>query len=106
MGVLWLGTYRGLASIRSGSAWVPDVGPDALHEPILGMEEDRNGGLWIATANHVLRVDPVKLLGNKISEVDVREYALAAVLSHTERPQTTRSVLADRPSPIRLSIKP
>ena len=99
MGVLWLGTSRGLASIRSGGAggaWTPSAVPDALHEPIMGIEEDRNGGLWIATANHVLRVDRGKLLGDRISQDDVREYGLADGLRGTEGVKRNRSVVADQ----------
>ena len=94
-GVLWIGTAEGLAFFNAGHMQVPRRVPDSLHEPILGMAEDRNGWLWIATASHVLQVQRSSLLGDGLSETDVREYGLADGLQGTEGVKRYQSVVAD-----------
>jgi signal transduction histidine kinase/ligand-binding sensor domain-containing protein len=96
LGTLWLGTAGGLASIRAGSVWAPEEVPHSLREPIFGIEEDRNGGLWIATASRVLRVDRDKLSRGKLGNGDLREYGLADGLRGTEGVKRNRSVVADQ----------
>src|SRR6266496_1271547 len=94
-GVLWIGTAAGLAFFNAGHMQVPRRMPESLHEPIFGMAEDRNGWLWIATASHVLQVQRRSLLGDGLSETDVREYGLADGLQGTEGVKRYQSVMAD-----------
>ena len=94
-GALWIGTDYGIAVFRSGQIQVPREVPDALHEPVLGVAEDRNGWLWISTSNHVLRVYRDKLLDGAVREADVREFGLADGLRSVEGVRRDRSVVVD-----------
>ena len=69
--------------------------PEALHEPVFGVAEDRNGWLWIATGSHVLRVNREKLLHAALSDADVREYRLEDGLRGTGGVKRNRSVVSD-----------
>ncbi len=102
-GTLWIGTAEGLAFFSAGHMQVPRRVPDSLHEPIFGMAEDRNGWLWIATASHVLQVQRRSLLGDGLSETDVREYGLADGLQGTEGVKRYQSVVADSQGQVWLS---
>jgi signal transduction histidine kinase/ligand-binding sensor domain-containing protein len=94
-GVLWMGTSEGVAFLDSGQIHVPRDVPDALHEPVFGVAEDRNGWLWIATASHVLRVNREKLMHAALSDADVREYGLEDGLRGTGGVKRNRSVVSD-----------
>ena len=94
-GVLWIGTAEGLALLTATKIRVPQGMPDSLREPILGMAEDRNERLWIATANHVLKVKRGSLMANAVGDADVREYVLADGLQGTEGVKRYQSVVAD-----------
>jgi signal transduction histidine kinase len=63
---------------------------------VLGVAEDRNGGLWVSTSNHILRVDREKLLRGAISETDVREFGLADGLRSVEGVKRHSSVAEDQ----------
>lgn len=93
--LLWIGTADGLAYQISGQVQVPTAVPPSLHEPILGIAEDRLGWLWISTSNHVLRVKRDSLLRNTLGESDVREYGLQDGLHGTEGVKRQQSVFAD-----------
>jgi ligand-binding sensor domain-containing protein/signal transduction histidine kinase len=93
--VLWIGTAGGLALLSSDGVHVPRDMPGSLLEQIFGIAEDKNGWLWIATSNHVLRVKRDKLLSNKLSGEDVREYGLADGLKGVEGVKRDQSVIAD-----------
>jgi ligand-binding sensor domain-containing protein/signal transduction histidine kinase len=94
-GVVWIGSAAGLAYVVSDRVHVPRDAPDALREQVFGIAEDRSGGIWIATSNHVLRVNRDKLLGMGTSDTDVREYGLADGLKGIEGVKRDRSVFAD-----------
>ena len=94
-GVLWLGTGDGLAFFRSGHIQVPRDVPEALHEPVLGIAEDKHGWLWIATSNHVLRLNRDRLLGGALDDSDVREYGLEDGLGGAGGVNRHRSVVRD-----------
>jgi len=94
-GVLWVGTANGLAFLSASHVQVPRKVPDSLHEQIFGIAEDRDGWLWVATANHVLQVKRSSLLGDVLSDTDVREYGIADGLRGTEGVKRHRSVVAD-----------
>jgi len=93
--ILWIGTAEGLAYLRDGSVHVPRGVPEPLQGPIFGIEEDKNGRLWIATSDHVLRVPRDKLLSGVAKAVDVREYGQADGLESTEGVKRSRSVVSD-----------
>jgi len=93
--VLWIGTDVGLAYLSDGRLHVPRGVPESLHAPIFGIEEDTNGGLWIATSHHVLRVPRDQLLSGVVKAIDVREYDEADGLESTEGVKRNRSVVSD-----------
>jgi len=93
--LLWVGTSSGLAYVISGQVQVPTSVPALLHEPILGIAQDKLGWLWISTSNHVLRVKRDNLLRNSVSDSDVREYGLEDGLHGTEGVKRQQSVFAD-----------
>jgi signal transduction histidine kinase len=94
-GVLWIGTASGLAYLSAGKIQVPREEPDALHEQILGIAQDKHGWLWISTSNHVLRVKRDKLLSGAASEADTREFGLEDGLQGTEGVKRFQSVFVD-----------
>src|SRR5262249_1102261 len=75
---------------------VPQGMPESLHEQVFGIAEDRNGGIWIATAIHILRVNPSHLGANLLQESDIREYMVSDGLGGTEGVKRYRSVVADK----------
>lgn len=92
---LWIGTAEGLAYLSDGHVHAPREVPQSLHAQIFGMEEDKNGWLWIVTSDHVLRVPRDKLLSGVVKAVDVREYDQADGLASTEGVKRSRSVASD-----------
>jgi ligand-binding sensor domain-containing protein/signal transduction histidine kinase len=93
--VLWIGTPSGIGYLTSNGAHIPRDIPHSLQGQIFGIAEDRNGWLWIATSNHVLRVRRDSLLKGRVQEEDVREYGLADGLNGVEGIKRQRSVIAD-----------
>jgi PAS domain S-box-containing protein len=102
--ILWIGTAEGLAYLSDGLVHVPRGVPESLHAPIFGIEEDKNGWLWIATSDHVLRVPRDKLLSGVVKAVDVREYDQADGLESTEGVKRSRSVVSDSAGRIWFSL--
>ncbi len=94
-GVLWAGTTAGLAFRGPKGFQVPVALPSALGSAVLGLAEDRFGWFWIATANHVLRVNRGKLRLGALSEGDIREYGLTDGLRGLEGVKRHRSVVSD-----------
>src|SRR6202030_4345737 len=72
--ILWIGTAEGLAYLSDGQVHGPHGVPAPLQAPIFGIQEDKNGRLWIATSDHILRVSRDKLLSGVVKAADVREY--------------------------------
>ena len=68
------------------------------------MAEDKNGRLWIATSDHVLRVPRDKLLSGVVKAADVREYDQADGLESTEGVKRSRSVVSDSAGRIWFSL--
>ena len=102
--ILWIGTAEGLAYLSDGQVHVPREVPESLKAPIFGIEEDKNGRLWIATSDHVLRVPRDKLLDGIVKAVDVREYDQADGLESTEGVKRSRSVVSDSTGRIWFSL--
>jgi ligand-binding sensor domain-containing protein/signal transduction histidine kinase len=102
--ILWIGTAEGLAYLSDEHVHVPREVPDFLHAPIFGIEADKNGRLWIATSDHVLRVPREKLLNGVVKAVDVREYDHADGLESTEGVKRSRSVVSDSAGRIWFSL--
>ncbi len=93
-GALWIGTSVGLAVLRSGRIEPFSTMHPILHEPILGLAEDRLGSLWIATTTHLVSLDIKRLLANP-GDLRLREYGLVDGLPGTEPIRRTRSVVSD-----------
>src|SRR6185295_18978745 len=70
----------------------------------LGLAEDRNGWLWVTTANHLLRVKRDRLLDSGLSDAEVREYGLADGLQGIEGVKRHCSVVADQQGRIWFSM--
>jgi ligand-binding sensor domain-containing protein/signal transduction histidine kinase len=102
--ILWIGTTEGLAYLSDGQVHVPRGVPESLRAPIFGIEEDKNGWLWIATSDHVLSVPRDKLLSGVVKAVDVREYDQADGLESTEGVKRSRSVVSDSAGRIWFSL--
>ena len=102
--ILWIGTAEGLAYFWNGKMHVPRVAPESLQTPIFGIEEDKNGWLWIATSDHVLRVSRDKLLSGSVKAIGVREYDQADGLWSTEGVKRSRSVVLDSAGRIWFSL--
>ncbi len=108
-GTLWIGTasgigFRGPEGRGSGGFQVPAGVPPSIDEQILGMAEDRFGWLWLATSNHVLRVNRSKLLQGALADGDIREYGLADGLRGLEGVKRHQSVVADASGRIWFSL--
>jgi ligand-binding sensor domain-containing protein len=102
--ILWIGTAEGLAHLSDGQVHVPRGVPESLHAPIFGIEEDKNGRLWVATSDHVLRVPRDRLLSGVVKALDVREYDQADGLESTEGVKRSRSVVSDSAGRISFSL--
>lgn len=94
-GMLWIGTAEGLAFLTTTNIRVPQSIPDSLREPILGIAEDKNEWLWIATANHVIKVKRSSLISDMVTDADVREFGLADGLLGMEGVKRYQSVVSD-----------
>jgi PAS domain S-box-containing protein len=103
-GVLWIGTADGLAFLRNGSVHGLRRAPDSLHASIFGIEEDKNGEMWIASSDHVLRVPRDKLLRGEVKAADIREYDQADGLEGTDGVKRSRSVVSDSEGRIWFSL--
>jgi PAS domain S-box-containing protein len=101
---LWIGTAEGLAYLYEGRVHRPRGVPDSLRAPIFGIEEDKQGWLWIATANRVLQVHRSSLVKDAIDDADVREYGVADGLESTEGVKRSRSVVSDSTGRIWFSL--
>ena len=100
-GVLWLGTEKGLAYINPDGALIT---ANSLKENIFGIEEDRTGALWIATANQIMQIGRDKLLSGELLDTDIREYGIADGLKGVEAIKRNRSVAADSEGRIWFSL--
>jgi ligand-binding sensor domain-containing protein/signal transduction histidine kinase len=94
-GNLWIGTGGGLAFLNANHIHVPSRVPDSVREAVFGMAEDRDGMMWVATTNHILRLKRDSLVEDALTETDVREYGLDDGLSGTEGVRRYQSVVAD-----------
>jgi len=104
-GILWIGTGAGIA-FRSGETFqVPRRVPEALRDQILGIAGDRGGSLWVATSNHVLRVNREKLVQASLGEADVREFGLEDGLRGVQGVKRHQSVFLDPMGRIWFSLK-
>jgi ligand-binding sensor domain-containing protein/signal transduction histidine kinase len=100
-GVLWIGTDRGLAYIDSGRLTIPQGMPQSLMTPVLGIAGDRDGWLWITTANRVFRAQCSALRLGRGLEIGLREFGPDDGLSSDGG---VRSIVADDFGRIWLSL--
>jgi len=101
---LWIGTSRGIAFLRSGAVHVPLGAPTALYGDILGIAE-KNGWLWIATSDHILRVRCSALLKQAYADGDYREFGVTDGLPSVEVVKRSPSVELDPRGNIWFSLK-
>ncbi len=94
-GVLWIGTPVGPLLFRSNRIETPGQLPVALRSEIVGLAEDQQGGLWVATSTRILRVRREAALRGTIGATDVREYGTSDGLLSTECVKRYRSVISD-----------
>lgn len=104
-GGMWIGTAKGLAFFSSDRMQSFPWAPDILHEPVLGLGKDPSGFLWIATQEHVLRVNPAKLLAGNLAATDVREYDRSDGLLSSQGARRSLSMLEDRSGRIWVSTR-
>jgi ligand-binding sensor domain-containing protein/signal transduction histidine kinase len=93
--VLWAGTASGLAFRRGEGFQSRAEWPAALREQVFGLAEDRFGGLWVATSQHVLRVNRDALARGNLAGGDLRAYGLGDGLRGLEGVKRQRSVVTD-----------
>jgi signal transduction histidine kinase len=93
-----------LAFLGHNKFQVPGEVPVSLRDQILGLAEDKYGSLWVATSNHVLRVNREKLLRTTLADGDVREYGFADGLRGVEGVKRHRSVVTDPAGRIWISL--
>jgi signal transduction histidine kinase/ligand-binding sensor domain-containing protein len=93
-GTLWIGTTKGISFLQSGTVHVPLGAPKALYAEILGIAE-KDGWLWMATRDHVLRVKRTALLKQLFDESDYREFGVADGLPSSEGVKRCSSVVKD-----------
>jgi signal transduction histidine kinase len=84
-----------LAVLRDGRIQSLTGALAALRTSVLGVAEDRTGGLWVVTTDQVLRVDREKLLRGELDAGDVRQFAAADGLLDTEAMKRHRILTAD-----------
>lgn len=101
---LWIGTARGIAFLQSGVVHVPLGAPAALYGDILGIAE-KNGWLWIATSDHMLRVRCSALLKQLYADGDYREFGVIDGLPGVEGVRRSPSVKLDDRGNIWFSLK-
>ncbi len=101
---LWIGTSRGIAFLRSGAVHVPLGAPTALYGDVLGIAE-KNGWLWIATSDHILRVRCSALLKQTYADGDYREFGIGDGLPSVEGVKRSSSVELDTRGNIWFSLK-
>jgi signal transduction histidine kinase/ligand-binding sensor domain-containing protein len=92
---VWIGTAAGLAVMREGRIQSLPEAPAPLRASVVGLTEDRAGGLWIAATDHVLRVDRERLLRGTLAAGDVREFSAADGLPDMEAIKRHRILTAD-----------
>jgi hypothetical protein len=90
-GVLWVGTDGRLA-FRGSEGFKSRPRAGIFRRTDFGLAEDKYGWLWMATSNHVLRVNRDKLLQGALTEGDLREYGLADGLRGVEGVKRHQSV--------------
>lgn len=102
-GDVWVGTSAGLAVIRGGRL-SPRRLPAALTGSILGLVDDREGWLWLTTANRVLRVRRDRLAADAVESGDVYDYDTADGLVSREGVARHRTVVADSRGQVWLAV--
>ncbi len=92
---MWIGTANGLALFSASGGRSFEHIPELLRQPILGLAKDSAGSLWVATPEHILRLDPAKLLSGTLESTDIREYDRTDGLPSSESIRRSRSMLED-----------
>ena len=93
--VLWLCTANGLAAIRDGNVWVPTVLPELLRGPILAVQDDPHGNLWVVTSDRIFSLNRARFLAGATGDNVVREFGMQDGLQDTEGVKRERSLALD-----------
>ncbi len=104
-GILWIGTDLGLAFLRNGRAQAPRDAAGPLIEEVLGVADDRRGGVWIATSNHVVRVSRPRLMEDAAGTLPVREFGPADGIPSPIGVRLDRPVIRDTAGRIWFSLR-
>jgi signal transduction histidine kinase/ligand-binding sensor domain-containing protein len=104
-GRLGIVTTEGLAVLFSNAIQTPPNLPSAMREPIYGITEDGSGSVWIATSDHVLRVDWERLVSGTLRDSDIRSYSTKDGLPGTEGVIRDRSITTDHLGRIWISLQ-
>lgn len=102
-GDVWVGTSAGLALIRGGRVQRRST-PAVLAGSILGLAEDREGGLWLTTANRVLQVRRDRLAADAVGPGDWHDYDTTDGLISREGVERHRTVVADARGHVWLAV--
>lgn len=94
VGDVWIGTSAGLALIRDGRLQKRST-PAVLTGSILGVAEDREGGIWLTTTNRVLRLRRDRLAADTVQPGDWHDYDTADGLVSRAGVERHRSVVTD-----------
>jgi signal transduction histidine kinase/ligand-binding sensor domain-containing protein len=104
-GVLWIGTDAGFAVMRSGRVEIPRRLSDTLRENVLGVVDDGQGFLWIATAGRIVRASRADLLEGTQAEYAIREFGPEDGMLAAAGVRRNRSAVADRLGRIWFSLR-
>ena len=91
---VWAGTSAGLTVFVNGRPRAVENAP-ALRAPILGITEDRDGWLWLATAERVMRVHRDAIADGVPGDMALRELGTADGLLSVDGVKRHRSVTTD-----------
>src|SRR5262245_21450842 len=102
-GDVWVGTSAGLALIRRGRVQQRSH-PAVLTGSILGLVEDREGWLWLTTANRVLRVRRDRLSADDVGPGDFQDYDTTDGLVSREGVKRHRTIVVDERGHVWLAV--
>jgi ligand-binding sensor domain-containing protein len=93
--ILWAGTAKGLALLRSGRIQASGSDSEILREPIWGLTEDADRHLWVATPDHLARVSRNSLLNENVKSTNVRLYGRQDGIEQPGSLRRTRCLVTD-----------
>jgi signal transduction histidine kinase len=103
--IIWVGTTRGLARVRSGKIESIASLAEILHEAILGLTKDLIGNLWISTPDHLGRVGRDQLLNETVQSANIRLYGRRDGIEQPGGSRRMRSLVTDATGRIWVATK-